>query len=829
MAKKNKVKAREPIAPEPANATIPSSPFNTKRLIPVFACLLYFAVHFIPDFGSYDNMGSQWLYIVGIDFLVTFFILARKNDYQLASSAILGNIFSKLYLAFFVLAGISTFTAINQTESWVCFVRLIATIIAFFNISILLYGRTDLFKILAQLLGLILLVESIQAIGQFFNGIADTDLSGLILSLKGTTGNKNIFAASTVVKIPFVIYCIHTFKLWGRIVNIVILVLAALTIFIVNARASFLSIIFITLLYIIYCILGYVKDKKINQTLYRVSYVIIPILAAAFISQIVLTNVKNLQEAKGGYGTVTDRLASAASFNAEDNQVRIRLWTHALDYTSKHPVMGCGYGNWKIASIPYQKAFINDLVVPVHAHNDYVEMFAELGVAGGLLYLGLFFSILLFTIKVYRSSAAEETKLMSLFSFLAFIGYAIDAFFNFPMERPVSQVFFAFITSINIVAYINACKVPIEDNNTEHAPGSTKTVFGLLAILFLLPAGYVTYLTYKSLVAQKTIIPDLDNEPLKLKWNEIIPQLPSIPNISASGQPLEAIEGRYLYEAGKYEEALVLLNRAGSANPVIAYSEFLKAGVFYRQGKMDSSFIYASKAFYTKPRAKTYYQTFVAIMAKQKDTINIQKAFEEAIQYRKEPYVWNLYILGLLNAQGKGSPKLLTLTDSALQLFPGNAELLLRRREIMQFMGAPVVTKNAVPIDYAKAQTFYDAGIVYFNKAQAAAAGKDETARKEGFASAASHFLKAAAINPENYIVFENAAISFFNMKEYNKSLTYFNKVMAMKTAVDGKTEYFAGVALYNLGKKNEACHYLTIALLKGWKEAAPILQNNCK
>ncbi|MEK7199313.1 MAG: O-antigen ligase family protein, partial [Bacteroidota bacterium] len=291
-------------------------------------------------------MGSQWLYIVGIDFLVTFFILARKNDYQQASSAIFGNIFSKLYLAFFVLAGISTFTAINQTESWVCYVRLIATIIAFLNISILLYGRTGLFKILAQLLGLILLVESIQAISQFFNGIADTDLSGLILSLKGTTGNKNIFAASTVVKIPFVIYCIYTFKLWGRILNIVILVLASLTIFIVNARASFLSIIFITLLYIVYCILGYLKDKKVDQTLYRISYVIIPILAAAFISQIVLTNVKNLQEAKGGYGTVTDRLASAASFNAEDNQVRIRLWTHALDYTRHHPLMGCGYGNW---------------------------------------------------------------------------------------------------------------------------------------------------------------------------------------------------------------------------------------------------------------------------------------------------------------------------------------------------------------------------------------------------------------------------------------------------------------------------------------------------
>ena len=67
---------------------------------------------------------------------------------------------------------------------------------------------------------------------------------------------------------------------------------------------------------------------------------------------------------------------------------------------------------------------------------------------------------------------------------------------------------------------------------------------------------------------------------------------------------------------------------------------------------MDSSFIHASVHFI--PPGKNYYQTFVAIMAKKKDTINIQKAFEEAIQYRKEPYVWNLYFR-FTKCTGKGS------------------------------------------------------------------------------------------------------------------------------------------------------------------------------
>ena len=203
--------------------------FTFSTIVPLAFCLLYLGVHFIPDLGAYDAMGSQWLYVVIVDLMVIVYILATKDNYHIAAGAIVKNPFSKLYLAFFVLAGLSTFVAINPTEAWVCYVRIIATVIAYFNIAILLHGRFDLFKWLAQILGLILLVESFQTLSQFLNGISNIPYGELILSLKGTTGNKNIFAADLVVKIPFVIYCIHTLKLWGRLFNIVILILSILT------------------------------------------------------------------------------------------------------------------------------------------------------------------------------------------------------------------------------------------------------------------------------------------------------------------------------------------------------------------------------------------------------------------------------------------------------------------------------------------------------------------------------------------------------------------------------------------------------------------------
>lgn len=828
MAKKNQTKQNSSNFELESKESINQNfAFTFQNILPLAITTLYLLVHFIGNFDAYDTMGPQWLYMVVLDFMVIIFILANKNEYDSASGSLIKNIFSKLYIAFFVLAGLSIFTAINPTEAWVGFVRLTATIIAYFNIAILFKGKLQLFKYLAQILGFILLFESFQSISIFINNPESLSLTKLIMSINGTSGNKNIFAAGLVVKVPFVLYLIHTSRLWGRILNMLILVFASLAIFILNARSSYLSLLIIVVLYVAFSFINYLREKKLEQSLYRLSYILLPIFAAFFISQIELTTVKSSQEVGEvqDFGSVTERLGSLTAIADESNQVRLRLWAHAIDYTKHHPFIGCGYSNWKIASIPYQRTITNDLYVPIHAHNDLIETFAELGIPGGLLYLSLFFCITLLTFKTYQSKTDDEIKLIAVFTFLAFLGYSIDAFFNFPSERPISQLFFALIAAFNVNAYLYACK---SENAKEENANTYKSIYGVLSILLLIPAGYVTYLTYKSLIAQRIIIPDMANEPMKLKWQEIFPMIPPIPNISASAQPIDAIKGRYLYEAGKYEEALVLLNKGAKANPLIGYSEFLKAGLFFRQGKYDSAISNATVAFYIRPKAKTYFQTLIAILADRKDSTNIQKAFEEYNRYRMHPYGWDMYLRGMENSVGKGTPFLLAMADSALRLFPRDSSLLQRRAEIINSMGTQMSTQSNQVANVAKAQIFYNAGIAAFQKGQSAAGANNEVEKRAAYQLAASNFLKAAEITPGNYIIYENAAIAYFNNGEYRKSMVYFNKVIELKSAVDGKTEYFLAVALINLGKREEGCNYLQISQSKGYAEAAVILKSHC-
>lgn len=790
-------------------------------------CFFYFLIHFIPNFGALDAMGSQWFYIVILDFLVAIFIYSKKNDCQVSSINILQSCFSKIYLAFFVIAGLSIFTAINPTESLVCIVRIIATIIAYFNISILLNGKLDLFKWLAQMLAVFLLIESLQSISQFVYGAGNISFDTLILSLKGTTENKNIFAADLAIKIPFVIYCIHSSKLSIKVFNSIILLLSVFTLFIVNARASYVSLFLIVILYAIFILNNYYQERKHTKSLFQFSFLLFPIIVAIFFSQFEIANVKSLQEEKSSYGSVTDRISTIASISK--NKERFELWTEALNYSKNHPFIGCGIGNWKLASIPYGKATYDDGTVPMHAHNDFLENFAELGVFGGILYLGLFVCIYFFTFSVLRSDASKETKLISFITLLSFIGYSIDAFFNFPFERPITQILFAFIVAVNINAFIISRKETQKENGFSKKTINIKNLYCLLAFIFLLPAGFITYQTYKSLVAQNTIIADHENQPLRLTWNEVVPVLPSIPNLSVMAQSLDAIKARYLIEADKNEEALLYLKKAAKANPYMGYAEFLKAGIYMKLGKMDSAYSNATDAFYKRPRAVPRYQTLIAVLAKMKDTLHIQQAFNEVLKYRNEPYAWNLYLMGMLQAKIKGDEKLLRLADSSLRLFPENEDLRVRKNEISYTMGIPNGNLKNMPADNTKEQQYFAEGVANFNLAKELASQNNSEASKEKNRLAVKNFLLAAVNNPNNFVYFENAGLAYLNMNDFSNALVNLKKAISLKIASDGKTEYFSGIALLNLGRKEEGCTYLQKAVNLGWKEAAITMNSNCK
>lgn len=797
---------------------------NTTRIawIPLSVLVLYMAVHFIPAMNAIDVMGPQWLYLSILDLLVSGYILARKDLYADTVLLIFRQLFSKLLLGLFILAGFSILFAINQVEAWVCYARFIVTVIAFFNIAVIFYGNQRLFKLIAQVLSVVLFIESVQYFGKFFNGIAETPLGTLILNLSGNTGNKNIFAASLAIKIPFVLYALYYSKLAERIFHLLALTLGIATLFMTSARASYVSLILVTAVYIGFAVLQYIRSRQTEKLLYRIAYIILPILAAYFISQITYTQATTIQDNNAGrYGNVVSNISSIA-LTEDASSYRFKLWEHAADYILKNPLMGCGYGNWKLASIPYEKEYINDLNVPAHAHNDFLEHAAELGLPGGLLYLSLFVCLFVFTLNTWRSAATEEIKLISLFSFFALLVYAVDAGLNFPIERAIMQVFFASVCAFNVGAYIMAKK---QVNNEAPTPSKSlwHPLYGLFTIILLLPASYITYMTYTSLKAQLKVVPDLKNEPMTLPLSEVTKMFPPIPNLTSSSQPIEAIIGRYYSENKQYDEALRLLRKSMPYNPYVYYSHFLIANVYFLTEKYDSAKHYAQTAYYNRPRANTYYQTLIAVEAKRKDTAALGKAFRTYTHYRNEAFPWQLYLLGMLNAMQRGTPELLKMADSALVKFKpaenttpsADYQALLKRKEEIQSNMNATVVNTASQEDIKRATAVYNEAVAAFGKGD--------------FATAARKFVAALNISPFSYSMFENAGICYYNLKDYKKAIYYFDKVIAMNVTKDGKSEFFKGASYVNSGNKEAGCKSLQIAVAKNYPGAADILKQFCK
>jgi tetratricopeptide (TPR) repeat protein len=218
----------------------------------------------------------------------------------------------------------------------------------------------------------------------------------------------------------------------------------------------------------------------------------------------------------------------------------------------------------------------------------------------------------------------------------------------------------------------------------------------------------------------------------------------------------------------------------------------------------------------------------MAILSQTRDSVRIKQTFEEYNRYRPGVFAWNLYLIAMLNSKGKGTPELLALADSAHRLYskePDDSLLLQRKAEIIRFMGSGNTSVEDEAQKLARAQVYYSAGVAAFAKAQSLPALKN----KPVYLESARNFIRAGEIITNNYVIYENAGISYFNMGEFSKAIPYFDKVTAMQTSQDGKSEYFKGVAYYNLGNKPEGCKWIGIADKKGYKEAAVILQNNCK
>lgn len=780
MTNQNKRNAQR--AQSQSSLVFPSKNVKKSDLLLV---LLYLVVDLIPQFGSIEVMGPQWLYLAVLNLISTIFIfISFKDTINIVLEKFSNNALSLVFLTVFILCGLSILFALNPIESLVVYVRFIITLIAFLNIGILLYQRPKSIEYLFQAVSIIALFQCLPLLYSYLQNIEIANTDTLVANLKANAGNKNVLAASFVIKAPIIIYCVFKyFSLWRYIVNITSLVLVVLMIFILNARAAYLGFFVQIALYLIF-LFKYKQQTGLKQAIRHLSTILIPVIFGLVLSQILLT-IPNNTHTGLTYTTLDKRLATLSDHNESSSSARLFFWGNALKQIKETPITGCGYGNWKIESIKYEYGFYNDFNYSKHVHNDFLQITAESGIITGLLYISIFLIALIYTVKSWNSDVNSDIKILSVISLMSLAGYFVDATFNFPAERPVMQIFLALVLAINVVMYISTRK----SQEKKQVSSNFKVLILCASCILTLISIFTTWLTYKSMMVQTLTHFNFGTIQPGVNWQDVNPKFPAIPNLAENNIPINDTKAWYLFRAQRFDDALSLLNQDINANPYSMSKEWLKASIYTAQNRIDSAHFYSKKGFFKRPRNLSLYNIVTRTSVPLKDTVTIQKAFDKYLQYRNEPHAWKIYIRSLF-AVNYNREELLHVSDSIAKIYPDNSEIQHTR-------------------------FFVWAG---------------NAAMKKNFPEALVNQLSIMKLYPNDYENIENIGLTYYYMKDYIHAAIYFRKVSASRVYLNGKSEFYLGNCLLHTNNKNEACSFLYTASNRNYPGAAILFnKNNCQ
>jgi O-antigen ligase/Tfp pilus assembly protein PilF len=610
--------------------------------------------------------------------------------------------------------------------------------------------------------------------------------------LKGVTANRNITAFSIAIKIPYVLYLItRASKLWLKIAYALLVLLSLFSLSMIQSRASFVAAALIGLLLLFWTAANYFKTRSVKEFSFNLYY-LLPLVLALILNQILISD-------KGA-----DALSRAATISVSTNDgsvnQRLRYYEDVLTHITKNPIMGVGIGNWKLTSIDYDKQDITGYVVPYHAHSDFIQLGAELGFVGFLLYLGVFLFAAYFAFVILFKSDLDTDNKWFVFLILTALGvYFIDANLNFPIARP--QVLAPWALTMALLSYYYHKAT----NKKEGSYNKVKvlTFFPLTGILLMMFSTSITHTTYQSLKGQLFLLRDFNTSKYSVTMDKIDHITPDLPNITVTTIPMKSIKARYYFNAKKYDKALALLNEGIPANPYLFFSENLKAQIFLQQGKIDSAHVNARKAFYGLPKNGLHASIYAQTLQIKRDPAETLKVFE-VLSKKSGPAIWKNFLIVLSQMTASQDPEFVKYASKAVELFPNDKELFTLKK-------LAVVGQQKINDAAAISQL----GLDFFNR--------------KLYIEAALEFEKALKIDLLEYAHCENAASAFYMAGDYDKALIYSDRVISELNPKTGKSEYINALVHLNIGGVPRACELLRQAIDYGYTQAQATLDQRCK
>jgi putative inorganic carbon (HCO3(-)) transporter len=779
----------------------------TSRIKPAYYALMVaylVAPVYVPSFDALDTNGPKFL-ALGIVNLFALFVFFNDKDLRKRSGRIDGFFRSAVglaYTAFILISLLSFVNAITPSESIVSFAKLFTVFSSAFALYLIFSSNRTYLQHAALLIVLLLLVDCLSV---FYNILEYIEKEiDSIFNIQSVYSNKNILTAAIFIKMPAALWLLLFSEKWKKGLGWAGILSGIIAILFMSSRAFYLGLALLVIAVALFFTVRFLTMRK------SLSFKKVMIYLAIFAGTLALFTVvqKTLfPKNQDLYNkSIIERFTSEKGSESRANG-RLNNWKRSFMLIGENPVLGVGTGNWKVRVLKYESPAIDGYFISYKNHNDFLEVTTETGLLGGLAYLSIFLFILLgFVKKIADRRTDEETLKLIFLPAFGILAYSVDAFFNFPNDRPEIQSLFAVYVAI-AVAY-GGISLKRASKSAEPQEKVTRGVPALpinlvYAGLFTLLAasGIVFGMYVKSLHYQKLIYYDEQNNKYSYSSSFLSEGFPAIPAISCLGAPINTIIARYLANENKLREAVDLLLRDHSS-PWDGRRETFLSIAYDKLGMKDSVLFWTQKAYELKP---LFAPIVLSLSSKEFANGRTQEAFDVIEKYlSKVKTNEEAWLLAAKQYYASGNDAgAIAVMDSAMKYIPGSEKILTRSKGL----------KNEISIK--PYQNLLD---------EAGKAG--QTGRYDECLRLINDFISK---KPEYREAYKIRGMCYFSMGKYAESLKDIETTLRKGNDEEAILLNLLGSAYGKLGDPEAACIAFKQAADKGSAEGVSNYRKYCQ
>jgi Flp pilus assembly protein TadD len=379
-----------------------------------------------------------------------------------------------------------------------------------------------------------------------------------------------------------------------------------------------------------------------------------------------------------GMGRAADRAASIIKYEQispekpdsrdESIALRIAVWKNTLEIIKDNFWIGLGLGNHKVVYPLYHRKVVKEKVLGetvqlYNVHNDYLQTFAELGLAGILLLCWSGFVFVRLTCGLRASGHTRETRFFTIAIVVAVIGLLVNAFFSFPFQRAVPpfvlMIFLGILTSWHGVDKRRFYEI------------KSQSIISCFLILALIAWACLIRFHYLNIKCKHHIF-NITRLDTSKDWKQIITEAKMAFEYNPHEVRTLASLARAYLKTGRYKEAIAPLERVIKAYPNDMNARINMGIACDHIGNYTRALKEYEKALSIQPDFAKVHNNMGITFMKQKKPDRALEKFKTAIAL--DPKNSSAFTnIGILAMRGKQYRQAAEAFEKAVELNPGSA------------------------------------------------------------------------------------------------------------------------------------------------------------